>query len=108
MVWTLLGSIAAVITTLGFVPQILKMWRTQSVGDVSALTFYQFLVGSMLWTAYSIHLGDPVLIIPNGFMLALLGVAIGLHRRLSRMARSVVSLSNEDDAGPVPSVRNLQ
>lgn len=37
MVWTLVGSVAAAITTLGFLPQIVKMRRNHSVRDVSGL-----------------------------------------------------------------------
>ena len=43
--WYALGSMAAVLTSFGFVPQISKMWRTRSVKDVSPVTLGQFEIG---------------------------------------------------------------
>ncbi|MSQ33264.1 MAG: hypothetical protein EXR60_02410, partial [Dehalococcoidia bacterium] len=77
MVWTVVGVLAALLTTFGFVPQVLQMWRTRSVRDVSLLTLVQFLSGVLLWTAYALHLGDAILIVSNFVMLAILLFAVG-------------------------------
>ena len=79
MIWTVVGSIAATLTTLGFVPQVLKMYRTRSVKDVSVGTFLQFLAGVSLWTMFGVHLGDPVIIAANAVMLAILIIALSLY-----------------------------
>ena len=76
LLWTLVGSLAAVLTTLGFVPQVVRMWRTRSVGDVSPLTFFQFTTGSSLWLAYGFYRQDPVILAANVGGLGILGVAI--------------------------------
>ncbi len=47
--WYAVGSMAAVLTSFGFVPQISKMWRTRSVKDVSPVTLGQFAMGATLW-----------------------------------------------------------
>ena len=54
IIWTAVGILAAVLTSFGFVPQVMKMWRSRSVGDVSATTFLKFSVGVTLWGANGI------------------------------------------------------
>jgi len=49
----------------GFVPQIVKMYRTKLVHDVSVLTLYQFAAGVALWTVYGYAIEDLVIIGAN-------------------------------------------
>jgi MtN3 and saliva related transmembrane protein len=63
--WYAVGSIAAVLTSFGFVPQISKMWRTRSVKDVSPVTLGQFAMGATLWAIYGVHLRDGVIVVAN-------------------------------------------
>jgi MtN3 and saliva related transmembrane protein len=83
MGWTILGIVAASLTMFGFVPQIVKMWTTQSVKDVSALTLAQFSAGVTLWMLYGIHLQDFIVIGANAISLATLLIALGLYWKLS-------------------------
>lgn len=80
--WFALGSVAAVLTSFGFVPQVVKMWRTKSVKDVSPITFLQFIAGVLLWAVYGAHLKDPVIIAANLVSLAILITALLLYFRL--------------------------
>ena len=82
--WLLLGSFAALLTTFAFVPQVIKMWRTRSVQDVSPVTLVQFILGISIWAVYGIHLGDPVIIASNVVGLTILLVALGSYFRLRR------------------------
>jgi MtN3 and saliva related transmembrane protein len=84
MSWTIIGVAAASLTMFGFVPQIIKMWKTHSVKDVSGLTLLQFSAGSALWMLYGIHLQDLILIGANAISLAALFIALGFYLRLSR------------------------
>ena len=70
------------LTTLGFVPQVVKMWRTRSVGDLSAMTFVQLIIGTVLWGVYGIHKRDAIIMAANGVTLVILAVALGLYMRL--------------------------
>lgn len=88
MGWITVGALAAMLTTLGFVPQILKMWRTRSVEGVSQLTFVQMSLGIALWLLYGIHLSDPVMVVANAVALGILGAAIALYLRLTRGPKS--------------------
>jgi len=79
MEWYIIGIIAALLTTFGFVPQILKMMRTKSAKDVSITTLFQFSLGVILWTLYGIHLGDVIIIAANTISFLILVVAIAFY-----------------------------
>jgi MtN3 and saliva related transmembrane protein len=79
MEWYLIGSLAALLTTFGFLPQIIKMIRTKSVKDISIITFLQFSLGVFLWAIYGIHIGDTIVVIANICTLLTLLVAITLY-----------------------------
>jgi MtN3 and saliva related transmembrane protein len=78
MQWELIGSSAAVLTMFGFVPQILKIYKTQSVADVSLVMLLQFCLGMFLWLLYGLHIHDNILIVANIVSFSSLIVAIGL------------------------------
>ena len=82
--WWLVGIVAASLTTTGFVPQVVKMYRSKSVHDLSQLTLCQMLVGSSLWLLYGLHLKDPVIVGANLVTIGVLVLALTLYFRLSR------------------------
>ena len=61
----LVGGIAAVLTTISFLPQVLKAWRSRSARDVSLLMLLLFLAGVLLWLCYGLALGSLPLILAN-------------------------------------------
>jgi MtN3 and saliva related transmembrane protein len=79
MQWELVGSAAAFLTMFGFVPQILKIYRTESVKDVSFYMLFQFTIGIFLWLLYGISIRDKILIISNAVSFLTLIVAMGLY-----------------------------
>jgi len=83
MVWTIVGIAAASLTMFGFVPQIIKMWKTHSVKDVSGLTIVQFIVGATLWMLYGTHIQDFIIIGANAISLAILLLALGLYLKFN-------------------------
>jgi MtN3 and saliva related transmembrane protein len=78
MQWELIGSLAAILTMFGFVPQIIKMHRTQSVADVSLFMLMQFCLGIFLWLLYGWHIQDNILIVANAISFSTLIVGIGI------------------------------
>jgi 5'-nucleotidase len=65
-----LGTVAAVFTTVAFVPQIVKTWR-QGGRDLSYGMLLVFLTGVFLWMAYGLFIGSlPVLVsnVATGFL----------------------------------------
>ncbi|OPY54837.1 MAG: MtN3/saliva family protein [Methanosaeta sp. PtaU1.Bin060] len=79
MHWELVGFAAALLTMFGFVPQILKIYRTESVKDVSFYMLIQFTIGIFLWLLYGISIRDKILIVSNAVSFLTLIVAVGLY-----------------------------
>jgi MtN3 and saliva related transmembrane protein len=84
MVWLFIGSVAALFTSFGFAPQVLKILRTRSVRDISMMTFIQFSLGAALWAVYGVHRGDPIIIAANLVSLSLVLTGAGLYLRYHR------------------------
>jgi MtN3 and saliva related transmembrane protein len=76
LVETLVGSFAAFCTTISYVPQIYKCWKTGHTGDLSFKMFAILALGIGSWVVYGVLKGDPVIIVANGTSLALLGVIL--------------------------------
>ncbi len=68
---TLLGIAAGTLTTLAFVPQVVKTWRTRSTHDISLGMFLLFSTGLVLWLIYGVWIGSWPIIIANTVTLAL-------------------------------------
>jgi len=81
ILWEIVGSVGALLTMFGFVPQILKIERTKASDDVSLPMLLQFTIGVFLWMLYGIHLKNAILIISNLVSLFTLTLAIGLYFR---------------------------
>jgi MtN3 and saliva related transmembrane protein len=78
---TLLGLAAACCTTLAFVPQALKAWRSRSTADISLGMFLIMCIGIVLWLVYGGLRGDLPLIIANVVTLVLAGLILLLKLR---------------------------
>ncbi len=49
------GFIAAALTTIAFLPQVLKTWRTKKVEDVSIVMLVMFTTGLFFWIVYAMQ-----------------------------------------------------
>ena len=81
MNWYIIGIIAALLTTFGFVPQIIKMYRSKSSNDVSIGTLIQFGIGTGLWAIYGIYIKDLIIVIANVVSFITIVIAIIVHIR---------------------------
>ncbi|MEP9411638.1 MAG: SemiSWEET transporter [Candidatus Brocadia sp.] len=70
MLWSIMGTIAAICTTVGFIPQIIRGIKTRELRDVSPVMLTLLLVGCSLWLAYGVHLKNPIIALANGFTLS--------------------------------------
>ncbi|WP_414581908.1 SemiSWEET family sugar transporter [Scytonema sp. PCC 10023] len=66
---TILGLVAATLTTFSFLPQMLKTWQTKSAKDVSYAMLITFNTGLFLWLMYGISLRALPIIVANGVTL---------------------------------------
>lgn len=69
----MIGSVAGVLTTGAWLPQLLRCWRTRSTGDISWTYVAVLGTGVALWIAYGIASADPVVVVANAVTLAALG-----------------------------------
>ena len=65
MLWEIVGFLAAFLTMFGFLPQVIKIYRTKSVKDLSLLAILQLMLGIFLWLIYGIYLKNFVIILAN-------------------------------------------
>ena len=67
----LVGFAAAAMTTCSFLPQVAKVWRTRSVGDISLGMYVVLSLGVACWVAYGCLIGSLPVILANGVTLLL-------------------------------------
>ena len=87
----LLGLIAGTLTTLAFLPQVIKTWKSRSAQDISLGMFLLFSAGVALWLFSGIRLGAVPIIAANAvtliLSLAILGMKFWFGRRESRASK---------------------
>jgi MtN3 and saliva related transmembrane protein len=73
-----LGLVAAVCTTVSFVPQLLQTWRTKKAGDVAWGMLITFIVGTILWLTYGTLIHSMPVVVANAATLLLTATILGL------------------------------
>lgn len=68
---TLIGGVAACGTTLAWLPQVLKTWKSRSAEDFSWSYLAMFTTGVACWLVYGFLKKDGVIIAANGVTLLL-------------------------------------
>jgi len=71
-----IGYIAGVLTTLAFVPQVLRTFRTRSTEDLSFSTLVLLISGVALWLVYGLMLRATPVILANAVTLVLVGALV--------------------------------
>ncbi len=66
-----MGWIAALLTTISFVPQAIKVIRSRSTEAISLWMYILFILGIAAWLAYGIYLNDMPMMIANVITLSL-------------------------------------
>ncbi|HEY0451896.1 SemiSWEET transporter [Actinophytocola sp.] len=88
---TIVGLLAGILTTVCWVPQVVRSWRTRSTRDFSWLYLIVLTMGVTLWIVYGIARGDLAVILANVTTLVLLLFLIGIkldETRRRQRARS--------------------
>jgi MtN3 and saliva related transmembrane protein len=78
---TVVGLVAAFLTTVSFVPQVLRTWNTRSTKDISLAMFVAYTTGIGLWLIYGIFLRDIPIIASNAVTFVLAAIILGLKLR---------------------------
>ena len=77
----ILGYSAGAITSLTFLPQVVKTWKEKSAKDISLLMFLIAALNEVMWIAYGALLDNWVIILTNAIVLAMSLTMIWLKLR---------------------------
>lgn len=61
----IIGLIAGGLTSVSFIPQALKMIRTQNTSGISLTTYMLFTIGAALWVIYGYFTEDFAILLTN-------------------------------------------
>ena len=59
------GYFAAILTTLAFLPQLIKTFKTKKAEDVSLITLIMFLTGVLSWIIYGYKISSTPILVAN-------------------------------------------
>lgn len=62
---TALGLFAGLLTTIAYLPQLIKTWKTKSADDISWSMLITLCIGIVLWLIYGAYVHDVPLIAAN-------------------------------------------
>ncbi len=66
-----IGYMAAILTTLAYVPQAQKVFREKQTKAISLGMYIMISGGIFLWLVYGLVIGSPSLVLANGITLVL-------------------------------------
>lgn len=67
----ILGLVAGTLTTIAFLPQLHKTWKSKSAKDVSSVMMIIFCIGVFLWFIYGLAIHAMPVIVANAVTLIL-------------------------------------
>jgi MtN3 and saliva related transmembrane protein len=73
---SVLGFVAAALTSLSYIPQVQKALPKESTGDLSLKMLVALFIGLALWIVYGLMVEDMVIVIANCVGGALVGVVL--------------------------------
>jgi len=77
----LIGSLAGVLTTISFLPQVIKTYKSRCAKDLSLGMFLLFTLGVLMWLIYGIGINKLPIIIANGVTIVLAGMILAAKFR---------------------------
>ena len=72
----IVGMTAGVLTTMAFLPQVIKTYKSRSAKDLSLVMLSLLTFGVFLWMIYGISHMKPAIIIANGVTFLLAGALL--------------------------------
>jgi len=78
---TIVGFIAGTLTTVAYVPQVIRSWQLKETKDISLSMLVLYAVGVSLWFVYGVWTNALPIIAANGISLVLILVLLGIKLR---------------------------
>lgn len=85
--WTYLGFIAGALTSTGYLPQIVKGFRTKRMHDVSTLMPAVLGLGMFLWLIYGLAREDMAIVAANIVGSSLTAILVAMKYHYDHVAR---------------------
>lgn len=76
-----LGFLAGTLTTIAFLPQVARTWRTRKTDDISLATLVMFSIGVGLWIVYGALMESLPMIVANTVTFFLILFILGIKIR---------------------------
>jgi MtN3 and saliva related transmembrane protein len=77
----LVGYIAGTLTTLSFIPQVLRSWKLRETRDISLAMLFLFGTGILLWMMYGIWIESLPIIAANAITFCLILLLVWMKFR---------------------------
>ncbi len=81
MLTPVLGYAATLTTTVMFLPQAFKAWKSKKTKDISISTYLLTVLGAILWFSYGFIIGDFPIMITNGVVFFIALFILGMKKR---------------------------
>lgn len=78
---TIVGLLAALFSTVSFLPQVIKAFKSRQTKDISLSMYAVLTTGIFLWLVYGLAMGDVPIIIANAVTLVLVSFVLILKVR---------------------------
>ncbi len=80
---TLIGLTAGTLTTVSFLPQVIKTWKSKSTHDISMGMFMTLCLGLLIWVVYGFSINSVPVILTNiiSFILAFTVLILKIKHR---------------------------
>ena len=78
---TTLGLVAGLLTTVAFLPQVWKVWKSRSARDISLPMYLIFTLGVALWLVYGLLTAALPIIVANAVTLLFAGAVLVMKLR---------------------------
>lgn len=85
-----LGNAAAILTSISFIPQVLKILKTRNTSGISLGMYALFVTGVALWLVWGVLTGARPVILANALTLALSSAVLLLKIRSVLLRRENV------------------
>jgi len=96
---TLVGSLAAVASTVSFTPQAWKIIKSRDTSSISAGMYMLTVTGFILWTAYGVLLMQWPIIVTNSLCLVLAAFILTMKLLPKRKKNKVADVLDPDVKG---------
>jgi MtN3 and saliva related transmembrane protein len=78
---TALGLLAGTLTTIAFLPQVIRTWKSKSTKDLSLAMLGTFTTGVLFWLIYGLMIDSLPIILANAVTFVFAGANVILKLR---------------------------